>query len=263
MDRVYCYLRVSTDNQSKYGYSLAEQRAEVIKYCNDNGYEIVNIFEDAGKSGATANEEKMSIDGRDALIEMLSTIKDNNIKYVVVLNTSRLWRSDFVKVIINRELKRHKVDIKAIDRESYSIYKNMNKPSDILINGMFELLDEYERVEIALKLRRGRLQKAKDGAYAGGGAPYGYFCTRGNKVLQIEPKESEAVKRVFELKEYCPHLKLKGIAEILDNEGFQGRQGAKFNSMLVKRILNKEKFYRGVYRYGGIEVNEGKHEPIL
>lgn len=46
---------------------------------------------------------------------------------------------------------------------------------------MFELLDVYERLEIALKLKRGRLQKAKDGGYAGGGAPFGYECLRGGK----------------------------------------------------------------------------------
>lgn len=259
MDRVYCYLRVSTDNQSKYGYSLAEQRAEVIKYCNDNGYELVDIFEDAGKSGATVNEEEMSIEGRDGLIEMLSTIRDNNIKYVVVLNTSRLWRSDFVKVIIHRELKKYNVDVKAIDRETYSIY--INNPSDILINGMFELLDLYERVEIALKLKRGRSQKAKTGGYSGGGAPYGYRAVRGSKVLSIEDKETEAVRRVYELREFCPWLTLKEIAETLELEGYKGRKG-KFNPMLVKRILEKEEFYRGVYRYSGIEA-DGEHEAIL
>lgn len=259
MDRVYGYVRVSTDNQSKYGYSLAEQRTEIIKYCNNNGYDLINIFEDRGISGAKVNEEEMNIEGRDGLLEMISLIKDNNIKYIVVLNTSRLWRSDFVKVIIHRELKKYNVDVKAIDRESYSIY--INNPSDILINGMFELLDLYERVEIALKLKRGRLQKAKEGSYAGGGAPYGYKAIRGSKVLNIDEKEAEAVRRVFELTYWCPWLTLKEIAETLELEGYKGRKG-KLNPMLVKRILDKEKFYRGMYRYAGIEA-DGEHEAIL
>lgn len=261
MDRVYGYIRVSTDNQSKYGYSLAEQRAEITKYCNNNGYDLVNIFEDRGISGAKVNEEEMSIEGRDGLLEMISLIRDNNIKYIVVLNTSRLWRSDFVKVIIHRELKKYNVDVKAIDRESYSIY--VNNPSDILINGMFELLDLYERVEIALKLKRGRIQKAKTGGYSGGGAPYGYRAVRGSKILNIDEKEKEAVRRVYELAYWCPWLKLKEIAETLELEGFQGRKGGKFNSMLVKRILDKEKFYKGYYKYGGIETDDGEHEAIL
>lgn len=55
------------------------------------------------------------------------------------------------------------MDIRAIDRPNYSIYTQ--NPNEIFVNGMFELLDVYERLEIALKLKRGRLQKAKGGGY--------------------------------------------------------------------------------------------------
>lgn len=261
MERVYAYIRVSTEGQVKNGYSIEEQKAEVIKYCNEKGYELVKIFEDRGISGATANEEEMSIEGRDGLMDMLGALKDNNIKYIVVLTTSRLWRSDLVKFIIHRELKRYNVDVKAIDRPNYSIY-SVN-PNDVLINGIFEVLDKYERVEIELKLRRGRIQKAKSkGGYAGGGAPYGYKAVRGSKVLNIDDKESEAVRRVYELREFCPWLTLKEIAETLQVEGYKARKG-EFNPMLVKRILDKEKFYKGYYKYGDIETNDGEHEAIL
>ncbi len=67
-------------------------------------------------------------------------------------------------MLIHRELKRYNVDVKAIDRPTYSIYAN--NPSDVLINGMFELLDTYERLEIAMKLKRGRKKKAEGGGYS-------------------------------------------------------------------------------------------------
>lgn len=63
---------------------------------------------------------------------------------------------------------------------------------------MFELLDVYERLEIALKLKRGRLQKAKGGGYAGGGAPFGYECLRGGKKLYVNATEG-AVKKEMTL----------------------------------------------------------------
>ena len=44
-------------------------------------------------------------------------------------------------------------------------------------------------------------------------------------------------------------------------EGYRGRKGADFNVMLVKRILDKENFYKGSYNYGGIE-SVGEYEPI-
>ncbi|GEM_PF-6198799 len=37
---VYGYIRVSTEGQVKQGYSLAEQRAEIEKYCSSKGYNL-------------------------------------------------------------------------------------------------------------------------------------------------------------------------------------------------------------------------------
>ena len=201
----------------------------------------------------------MSIE-RDGMLDMLASLKERNIQYVVVLSTNRLWRSDLVKVLLHRELKKCSVDIKAIDRPNYSIYTQ--NPNEIFVNGMFEFLDVYERLEIALKLKRGRLQKAKGGGYAGGGAPFGYYCKRGGKRLHVDTTEARAVQRVFEIKHSFPDMTLKNISEFMKEEGYKGRKGADFNVMLVKHILDKENFYRGYYNYGGIE-SVGEYEPIL
>lgn len=256
---VYGYIRVSTEGQAKQGYSLAEQQAEIEKYCKEQGYNLVAIFKDEGVSGAKANENEMSIE-RDGLLNMLASLKENAIQYVVVLSTNRLWRSDLVKVLLHRELKKCNIDIKAIDRPNYSIYTQ--NPNEIFVNGMFELLDVYERLEIALKLKRGRLQKAKVGGYAGGGVPFGYRCNRGGKKLYVDAVEAKAVQRVFQLKQLMPNMTLKNIAELMEAEGYKGRKGVDFNSMLVKRILDRETFYKGCYRYGDID-SIGNYEPIL
>lgn len=72
----------------------------------------------------------MSIE-RDGLLDMLASLKENNIQYVVVLSTNRLWRSDLVKVLLHRELKKNNVDSKAIDRLNYSIYTQ--NPNEIFV----------------------------------------------------------------------------------------------------------------------------------
>lgn len=110
---------------------------------------------------------------------MLSDLKWRDVKQIVVLNTSRLWRADIVKVLIQRERKRHKVDVKAVEQPQYSIYAH--DPSDFLVNGIMELLDQYQRLEIALKLSRGRRKKAQEGGYAGGRVAYGYLAVKGQK----------------------------------------------------------------------------------
>lgn len=259
MDNVFGYIRVSTEGQAKKGYSLSEQKLEIERYCKDKELNLVDIFKDAGISGAKINEDDMSIQ-RDGLQDMLASLKENDIKYVVVLSTSRLWRSDIVKILIQRELKKCNVDIKAIDRPTYSIY-SVN-PNDVLINGMMELLDTYERLEIALKMKRGRLQKAKTGSYSGGGVPYGYVAQRGSKIIQIEPKRAEGVCRIFELNNMCPWLTLQEIADTLNEEGYTTAQNKAFHSMQIKRILDRRAFYEGQYQYSGITA-VGKYKPIL
>ena len=102
---VYGYIRVSTEGQVEQGYSLAEQRAEIEKYCSSKSYNLIEIFKDEGISGAKANEDEMSIE-RDGLLDMLASLKENKIQYIVVLSTNRLWRSDLVKVLLHRELKK-------------------------------------------------------------------------------------------------------------------------------------------------------------
>ena len=69
----------------------------------------------------------------------------------MVLTTSRPWRSGFAKVLIQKEFKRYGVDVRAIDHPTYSSFKNDQDPFALLLNGMMELLDQYERLEMALK----------------------------------------------------------------------------------------------------------------
>ena len=259
MINVLGYVRVSTENQAKEGYSLEQQKWEIENYCEENNFNLIKTYEDSGVSGANADEEELSID-RDGLQDVISFIKNNDIKYVIVLNTSRLWRSDMVKMLIHRAFKKYNVDIKAIDKPSYSIYDK--SPNNYLLNTITDAIDVYERMEIAVKLSRGRKEKAKQGGYAGGQAPYGYTAIKGRKVLTINETEAQVVKRIFELRNTCPWLTLKKIAETLINEGCKGRNGSIFNIMLVKRILDKQYFYKGYYKYADV-VSKGKHEPII
>ncbi len=122
-------------------------------------------------SGAKVDEEALEVD-RMGFQDMLEYLVHHEVDYVVTLNTSRLWRSDIVKVLVHRELKKYGVDIRSIEQPQYSIHKK--DPSDFLINGLMELLDQYQRLEIALKLGRGRNKKAQQDGYAGGNVALGY-----------------------------------------------------------------------------------------
>lgn len=253
------YVRVSTKNQVKEGYSLDYQTEEIRRYCYANDIHLLSIYTDEGISGAKVDEEELTID-REGLQCMLSDIKSLEVDYIIVLNTSRLWRSDLVKVLIHRELKAVGVDIKAIEQENYSIYTN--DPNDFLVNGMMELLDQYQRLEIALKLGRGRKKKVKEGGYAGGRAAFGYKVRKGDKILIVDEEQAKVVRRIFEIRHNSPTLSLSEIANRLNIEGYKTAKGKDFTKVQVKRILDREYLYRGYYRYGDIEV-KGVHQAII
>jgi len=257
--KVVGYTRVSTKNQSEHGFSLAEQEREIQQYCTDNNFQLVELFTDEGISGARVDDDTMEV-SRAGLQRMLDRLQQKDIKFVVVLSTSRLWRSDLAKALIVHKLKKLGVDIKAIDRPDYSVYANT--PADVLMQGFIELIDVYEIADIKMKLQRGREEKARQGGYSGGKAPFGYKSKRGSKVLEINEREAAAVRRCYELLASLPDLTYAEVAALLTVEGYRNRAGRQISPTLVYRIVHNYSFYIGLYQYGGITA-KGQHPPIL
>jgi DNA invertase Pin-like site-specific DNA recombinase len=156
---------------------------------------------------------------RPGIQDLMADLKGSEVSQVVVLSTSRLWRSDLVKILIQREFRKHDVDVRAIDRPTYSIYHLSKNPSVFPIDSIMEILDQYERLEIALKLRRGRNKKASLGGYAGGATPLGYKCKRGSRVFEVDEKKLGTVQRVFQLRSENGTWSLQQLADFLNSEG--------------------------------------------
>ena len=140
----YGYTRVSTETQAEHGYGLDAQRSEIEKYAAKNGLTVADYFTDAGVSGAAKDtaDDNEAISKRAGLLELLATIGEGD--SVIVLNTSRLWRSDVTKVLVRREMMKRKAHIVSIEQPRYNLYAT--DPNDRLIAGMLELLDERNRL---------------------------------------------------------------------------------------------------------------------
>lgn len=255
--KVYGYLRVSTETQAEKGYGLEAQRAEIEKHAAANGITLADVFIDAGISGAAkdTDDDNEAISRRAGLLELLAALEDGDA--VLVLNTSRLWRSDNAKVLIRRELMKRRAHIISIEQPKYDIYAK--DPNDRLIAGIIELLDEWERLSIALKLARGRTIKAKGGDKPAGVCPYGYRYTEDKKRVVIDDKEAALVR--FMYTEGQKGRSLGQIADALNAQGVTTRQGKQWSRGGVQVIL-RNPFYTGVLMHQGKPI-KGNHEAII
>lgn len=81
-------------------------------------------------------------------------------------------------------------------------------------------------------------------------------------MLEVDGEKAVVVRRLFELRHFFKHWSLTQLAEQLNVEGYCTAKGKQFTKVQVKRMLDRENFYRGMYKYGEIQTN-GKHAAII
>lgn len=241
---IYAYYRVSTQTQAEQN-GIEMQISEVERYCKENDISIDGVFKDEGISGTRAD--------REGLNDLLATLEKDD--KVIVQNTSRLWRNDSVKVMIHHEMKKCGVDIISIEQKTYSIYSK--DPNDFLFNGMMELLDQYERMTISMKLAKGRKARAKTGNKPCGTAPIGYRW-EGNEIV-IDYNNQLVVQDVFKI--FLEEKNLSKTQRKCKEKGYKTTRGKDFSVQAIKNILQND-FYIGMVTYAGKKI-KGEHKPII
>lgn len=253
---IYGYIRVSTETQAEKGYGLDAQEEGILKYAEANGLELESIYRDEGISANIKDtDDDDAINRRQGLMDLLSVIVEGDV--VIVLNTSRLWRSDMTKAIVRRELMKRKVKLVSIEQETYDLYSK--NPNDYLINAIMEALDVHERMSISLKLARGRTVKAHGGDKPAGLCPYGYRYTADRKHIEPDPAEAPIIKLIFS--EGQKGKSLNQIAKLLNDKGLKTRRGNEWSKAGLQLIAHNV-FYTGVVVHQGQEI-PGNHEALV
>lgn len=80
------YIRVSTEDQAREGFSLGEQKEKLLQLCKFKEYEVFKVYEDAGISAK-------DMEHRPAFQEMLADMKKGKINYIVAYKLDRVTRS--------------------------------------------------------------------------------------------------------------------------------------------------------------------------
>lgn len=271
--RCYLYLRVSTEMQVE-GYSLEAQRDRLKREADHRNMQVVSVFSDEGKSGK-------NIDGRPAFQEMLQRIKDktDNIDYVLVFKLSRFGRNAADVLTSLQLMQDFGVNLICVEDGIDS-----SKDSGKLMISVLSSVAEVERENIRTQTMAGRVQKAREGKWNGGFAPYGYGLKDGQ--LIVCEKEAEVVRLIFKKYTKTP-MGAHAIAKWLNENGYvkirrQNGSNERFADSFVKSVLDNP-VYIGKIAYGRrrnekidgernkfhivkqaeYPVYEGLHEPII
>ena len=238
--KVYIYTRVSTAMQID-GYSLDAQKARMKAYADFNDYQIVGEYEDAGKSGK-------SIEGRASFCRMMEDIKSgkDGVAYVLVFKLSRFGRNAADVLSTLQVMQDFGVNLICVEDGIDS-----SKDAGKLMISVLSAVAEIERENIRVQTMKGRIQKAREGRWNGGFAPYGYRLVDG--VLQINEDEAPAIRTIFE--QYVnTDTGANGLSKYLETHGFQklARQNGTsplFSATLIRAIL-KNPVYCGKIAFG-------------
>lgn len=185
--RVAIYVRVSTQEQAKEGYSVGEQTDRLRKFAEAHDWIIVNVYVDAGHSGANTD--------RPALQEMIADLKAGKIDKVLVYKLDRLSRSqkDTLELIEDVFLPNN------TDFESMTEKLDTSTPQGRLFLGILAAFAQLEREMIKERMSMGRYARIKEGKWQGGArVPFGYDYEPALDKLVINEYESMIVKMMFD-----------------------------------------------------------------
>ncbi len=216
------YARVSTEEQAREGISLENQRTKIETYCELNDLLLVDIIEDAGKSGKDLN--------REGIQTLIARIQRREIDAVVVYKLDRLSRRvkdtlSLMDLIEKKGVAFHsiteRIDTKsAMGKFFLNIMASMNQ---------WERDTIAERTRDALRLKIVKNERA-------GQIPYGYRLGQDGKTLFGDPEDQEAISLILELRQ--AGCSLREICNELSERRYRPA-GKTWHPQTVKNILKR------------------------
>lgn len=278
--RCYIYTRVSTELQID-GYSLEAQKERLRSEAKHRKMQVCGEYSDEGKSGK-------NIAGRPEFKKMLNDIKSgkDDVDYVLVFKLSRFGRNAADTLNSLQFMEDYGVNLLCVEDGIDSA-----GAAGKLIISVLASVAEIERSNISEQTMAGRQQKARDGKWNGGFAPYGYKLVavegQKSKMLVINEDEAKLIRLIYE--KYLSGMGVNAVAKWLNDNGYRKtvRQNGTvplISDHFVKGVLDNP-VYAGKIAYGrrktekiegtrnefhvvkqdkdSYKLYPGKHEPII
>ncbi len=159
--RAILYARVSTDEQARSGYSLAQQLEALREYAAREGYEVLEQVSDPGQSGASLERP-----GMDRVRDLVAA---GGVSVVLAQDRDRFAREPAYHYLLRREFEEHGCILKALND------RGDDSPEGQLTDGILDQLAKFERAKTAERTRRGELSKVSEGRVViGKRPPFGF-----------------------------------------------------------------------------------------
>ena len=266
------YVRVSTEMQVD-GFSLDGQHNRIARFGEREEMVCVGKYEDAGKSGK-------SIEGRPDFKRMIADIENGlRVDYILVYKLSRFGRNAADILNSLERVQEYGVELICVEEGIDS-----SQTSGKLLISVLSAVAEIERENILEQTMNGRKEKARQGGWNGGPAPYGYILK--DNQLFVKEEEAEIVRQIFEqfvdTNKGCggiaKSLNLQGVPKtkttkkaltvwsahcikaLLDNPVYVGKIA--YGRRVREKVKGKKDEYR-VIRSDDYILRDGKHEAII
>ena len=236
------YVRVSTEEQSREGFSLKEQEERLKEFCNFKRYEIYKVYKDAGISAKN--------DKRPAYQEMMSDVKNKNINVIVAFKLDRLTRSVYDIEKLMKTVNDCECDIDCMADESNTTTSNGRMVMRIMTSVSQNEIEKYSE-----RTKFGMVGAIKSG-HIPNRTPLGF--KRIDKKLVPDPLTKDVIVRVFDL--YLEGKSHQTIANIYNKEKVLGKTN--WYDSTIQKILSNE-LYKGDFVNGKRTKHPTYYEDVV
>ena len=237
------YIRVSTEDQAREGFSLGEQKEKLLQLCKFKEYEVFKVYEDAGISAK-------DMEHRPAFQEMLADMKKGKINYIVAYKLDRVTRSikDLEELIY--QLEQYNCYL-VCDRDDV----NTSTANGRFFIRMLTVLSQLE-IEIVSERTKFGLNGAIKSSHLPGIVPLGY--KKENKKTVIDEFTKPVIERIFNM--YLEGKSYQTISNIFNEEKLLSPKHWKDTT--IQKIIDN-KIYMGDYEQYKRIARKKNIEPVI